>query len=238
MLSAEAARLAAIEVLCPTAALRGDEDFPTLAGARVLDSRLPGIDDLDREARFTPVLVLFSTDSTVQPRGAAADMADTDSRAVLEIVAELAVAATDEEGTFFADAMAADDWDARLVLAALCAQVRRLLSYDERGRLFRRFVRQVERVTEETFAIPQLGARWHRVTMRFELSVPDDEFTDDGGLPEPLKTLAGLLPEGSPAAERLATLAAHFATVVRTPLEDVRFDETAGAAGLVAEMET
>jgi hypothetical protein len=237
MLSAEAVRLAALEVLCPTAALAGDEDFPTLAGAKVFDSRLPGIDDLDRDAKFTPVLALFSTDSTVQPRGPAADMGDTDPRAVLEIVAELAVAARDEDGTFFADAMAADDWDARLVLAALVAQVRRLLAYDERGRLFRRFVRQVERVTEETFAIPQLGARWHRVTMRFELSVPDDEFDDAAGLPEPLRTLAGLLPAGSPAAERLATLAAHFATVARAPLEEVHFTEASGAAGLVAETE-
>jgi hypothetical protein len=223
MLSAEAARLAALEVLCPKAALDADDGYPTLARARVFDCRSVGLDDLDKTEMFTPVLSLYTPDSASAARGAIADATDTDARASLDIVAELAVAARDEDGTLFADAMAGDDWEARLVLAALCAQVRKLLTDDPRGYLFRRFVRQVERVTEETFAIPQLGARWQRITMRFDLSLPDDEFTDAAGLPEPLKALAALLPDGSAAAAKLAVLAGHFTGTTRTPFEGVDF---------------
>jgi hypothetical protein len=237
MLSAEAARLAALEVLCPTAALAGDGAFPTLAGVRIFDSRLVGIDDLDRDAKFTPVLALFTTDASTAPRGEIGAFDDGAAEGVLEIVAELAVAANDEAGAPFADAMPADDWDARLVLAALCAQVRRLLMYDERGRLFRRFVRRVVRWEEEAFAIPQLGARWHRITLRLTLSLPDDEFSDSAGLPEPLATLAGLLPAGSPAAAKLAVLAGHFNEVARTPLACIDFADPALGAGLTVETE-
>lgn len=237
MLSAEAARLAALEVLCPMAAIGGSTPYPTLAADKIFDSRLVGIDDLDREAKFTPCLALFIAEANSTLRGDIAAFDDGDAQCTLEIIAELAVASTDEEGAPFADAMPADDWDARLVLAALCGQVRRLLLHDERGYLFRRFVRRVVRWEEETFAIPQLGARWHRVTMRLTLSVPDDEFVDAAGMPEPLKTLAGLLPAGSPAAAKLAVLAAHFGAVVRTPLDGVDFADPDIGTGLAADME-
>ncbi len=231
MLSAEAARLAALEVLCPTAALATDAGYPTLAGSRVFDSRLVGIDDLDPEAKFTPCLALFTTEASAAPRGEVAAQDDSAAQCTLEIVAELAVASSDEDGQPFADAMPADDWDARLVLAALCGQVRRLLQHDERGYLFRRFVLQVSRWDEETFAIPQLGARWHRVTMRLTLRLPDDDFTGAAGLPEPLGTLAALLPQGSPARTRLDVLAVHFAATAPTALAGIAiFDDPAADA--------
>jgi len=231
MLTAEAARLAALEVLCPTAAIAVDAGYPTLAGHRVFDSRLVGIDDLDADAKFTPVLALFTSETSATARGEIAGYDDTASQCVLEIVAELAVAGKDEDGQPFADAMPADDWDARLVLAALCGQVRCLLEFDERGYLFRRFIRHVMRWEEETFSIPQLGARWHRVTMRATLSLPDDEFTEAPGLPGSLGVLAGLLPAGSPAAKKLQVLAAHFAAVDRTPLKSVVFNDGQGDGG-------
>lgn len=237
MLAAEAARLAALEVLCPKSALDADANYPTLAGARIFDSRLVGIDDLDPTAKFTPCLALFTAEAATAPRGEVAAFDDGDAQCVLEIVAELAVASTDDAGQAFADAMPADDWDARLVLAALCGQVRRLLTHDERGHLFRRFVRRVARWEEETFSIPQLGARWHRVTMRATLSLPDDQFVAEAGLPEPLKTMAALLPAGSPAAVKLAALAAHFDAVARTPLAGVDFADPAFGIGFIAEPE-
>lgn len=221
MLTAEAARLAALEVLCPKAALDADAGYPTLAGSRVFDSRQVGIDDLDPDAKFTPCLALYTAEASAALRGDAAVADDREARSVLEIVAELAVASTDEDGQPFADAMPGDDWDARLVLAALCAQVRRLLQHDERGYLFRRFVRQIETIAEETFAIPQLGARWQRITMRFTLSLPDDAYTDAAGLPEPIGALAAALPAGSVARSRLDALAGHFAAIQRTPLAAV-----------------
>lgn len=52
MLSAAAMRLAAIEVLCPTASITADAGFPTLAGRTVLDSRAVAIDDIDRTLRY------------------------------------------------------------------------------------------------------------------------------------------------------------------------------------------
>jgi hypothetical protein len=238
MLSAEAARLAALEVLCPKAALDADSGYPTLAGPRVFDSRLVGIDDLEPDAKFTPCLALFTTDASAAPRGEAAAVDDAETLGTIEIVAELAIAGTDDDGTPFADAMPADDWDARLVLAALCAQVRRLLTYDERGYLFRRFVLRIARWEEETFAIPNLGARWHRVTMRLTMALPDDEFGDAAGLPEPLKALADLLPEGAPAAIRLAALAQHFAAVDRTALAGVDYaDPDHAGVGMTADLE-
>lgn len=231
MLSAEAVRLAAIEVLCPTAALAGDAAFPTLAGWRVFDSRSIAIQDIDADAQFTPCLALFTADSATAARGAASDLDDTDPRTTLEVVAELAIASTDEDGQPFADAMAGDDWDARLVLAALCAQVRRALSSTDAGYLFRRLVRQIDRITEETFAIPQIGARWHRVTMRFDLSIDDDDFGDASGLPEPMRSFAAMLPEGSPARVKIDALADHFAAVVRTPLAGIDFTEAEDLGG-------
>ncbi|QKV20245.1 hypothetical protein [Oricola thermophila] len=236
MLSAECARLAALEVLCPTAALEGNEDFPTLAGDRILDTRLAVIDDLDPEQKFTPVVSLFTADASAQLRGDIAASDDVDLVSTLEVVAELAVAATDENGDAFADAMPADDWDARLVLAALCAQVRRALQFTERGYLFRRFVRHVRQVSEETFSVPQIGARWHRVTMRFELSLPDDTFDEASGLPEPIATLSAILPATSPARAKLEALAGHFSAFGRTPLAGVDFSD-GGQTGFTVETE-
>lgn len=237
MFAAEAVRLAALEVLCPTSALASDDGYPTLAQHHVFDSRLVGIDDLDADAKFTPCLALFTVASSVAPRAEAATFDDSVAECTLEIVAELAVASTDDEGEAFADAMPADDWDARLVLAALCAQVRRLLQYDERGYLFRRFARRITRWEQETFAIPQLGARWHRITIRLTVEVADDVFVDGAGMPKPLADLMTQLPSGSPAALRLAALSAHFAAVERNELAEVRADGIMDDVGLVATTE-
>lgn len=234
MLTAEAARLAALEVLCPTAALDADANYPTLARHRVFDSRQVGIDDLDADEKFTPCLALYTAEASTLPRGDAASWDDTEARSVLEIVAELAVASTDEDGQPFADAMPGDDWDARLVLAALCAQVRRLLQHDPAGFLFRNFVRRIETIAEETFAIPQLGARWHRVTMRFTLSLPDDVYSDVSGLPAPISALAAILPAASPARARLATLANHFGAIARTPLAGIDVNTPESGQGATA----
>jgi hypothetical protein len=198
MLTAEAARIAALEVLCPTAALAGDASYPTIAGYRVFDSRAAAVADLDRNAKFTPVLALYTPDARSALRGPGSAQNDTDAVAGLEIVAELAVSVS-ENGEDFADALAGDDWEARLVLAALCAQVRWALVYSENGVLFRRIVRQVRSVSEDTFAIPQIGARWHRVTMRFDLELPDDEFSDQPGLPPAVARLVSALPDAAPA---------------------------------------
>lgn len=227
MLAAEAMRLAAIEVCCPTAAILSGAGYPTLAGLAVADSRAVAVQDLDPKRPYTPVLAFYTRSSDSVSRGPAASQWDRAATAVLEVVAELAVIARDTQGDY-ADALAADDPDARLVLSALVAQVRWLLEYSEAGYLFRRFVVSIDRVEEETFGVSDLGLRWQRVTIRFHCSLQDDQFGDASGLPEPTASLLRNLPEQSYAKAKLQTLAAHFAGQTRTPLEMVTLGEPGG----------
>lgn len=224
ILSAEAARLAAIEVLRPTTAVGS---FPTLAGARVFDSRAAALNDLDDEPGgrpdYTPVLALYTHSADGGSRGDAADIGDNGCTTVLEIVGELAVIASDDDGAYL-DAMAGDDPEARLVLAALMAQVRNALLYSEAGILFRRMAIKCQRIDAETHAVPELGLRFQRMFMRMTLQVPDDEFTDDGGLSGPIKRLYDALPAQSYAKAKLTELAGHLAGQTRTPLAGIDFE--------------
>ncbi|WP_283196602.1 hypothetical protein [Rhizobium sp. BT04] len=219
MLSAEALRLAAIEILCPTAAAIAGEGFPTLAGRAVFDSRAAPLEDLDRKAPYTPVLSLYTPESGFALRAEAASADDTVADAVLDVVAELAVVNQDDDGEF-ADAMAATDPEARLVLAALCAQVRYLLDRSQSGGLWRGLVSHIIKVELQTFAVPHLGLRWQRVTMRFHCGIRDDDFDmEDGGLPQPIRRLYEALPAQSYAKEKLGALAAYFVAEELPPFE-------------------
>ncbi|HXV31862.1 MAG TPA: hypothetical protein VD840_16170 [Sinorhizobium sp.] len=233
MLAAEAVRLAAIEILCPTAAVEAETGFPTLAGYRVYDSREVALQDLDREKAYTPVLALHTVESGVALRGEASPAGDVAADAVMDVIAELAVVAGDEDGQF-ADAapMAETDPSARLVLAALCAQVRMLLERSVSGGEWRRLVKRISRVDMQTFAVPEIGARWQRVTMRFHLAIRDDDFDmEGGGLPEPVRSLYEALPAGSYARGKLAELAAAFNGETLPPLEAVKITTSAIDSG-------
>ena len=216
MLSAEAVRLAAIEVLRPTTAVEAGSGFPTLAGLMVLDTRDIALEELDPEAAYTPVLALYTMASDAALRGEMAAAGDTAATAVLEIVAELAV----DVGNGPVDAMVASDPEARLVLAALCAQARYLLEFSQSGLLWRRIVKRVIRLEEETFAAPQLGVRWQRTTMRYHVEIADDDFDmAGGGLPQPIRRLYEALPDQSYAKAKLAALANHFTAEVLPHLD-------------------
>ncbi|MDK4712995.1 hypothetical protein [Rhizobium sp. CNPSo 4039] len=211
MLSVDAVRLAGVEVLCPTSAVLAHDSFPTLAGIHVFDSRAVALQDIDPERAFTPVLSLRSGRSSATLRGPHAAPWDSDADTILEVIAELAVVAGDDGGNF-ADAMAGDDPDARLVLGALCAQVRSLFERSQRGGLWRRLVKQITEVEYIPYEIPDLGMRWQRMTMRYHLDICDDQFDMGvGGLPEPIKSLFDALPDESYAKAKLSALAAHFA---------------------------
>ncbi|MGG7581026.1 hypothetical protein [Rhizobium sp. Nf11,1] len=216
MLSAEAMRLAAIEILRPTAAVEAGSGFPTLAGLMVLDTRDIAIEELNQTATYTPVLALYTMGSDAVLRGEMAAAGDTVATAVLEIVAELAI----DAGSGPADALVANDPEARLVLAALCAQTRYLLEYSQAGLLWRKIVKRVIRFEEETFAAPQLGVRWQRTTMRYHVELTDDDFDmTGGGLPQPIRRLYEALPDQSYAKAKLAALASHFPAEVLPPFE-------------------
>lgn len=221
MLSADAMRLAAIEVLTPYAALVAATGFPTLAGKNVFDSRAAAIGELDGEKAYTPVLALYTGSAKATLRGDAAEIGDSENEAVLEIVAELAVAAKDENGEF-SDAMASEDPEARMVLSALTSQVIFHLCHSEAGYLFRRFILNVRRIEVEPHALPQLGLRWQRNTIRITCGLLGETYDiAAGGLPEPVRSLAAQLPVGSYAKAKLDDLAAHFPADPRPALEMV-----------------
>lgn len=223
MLAAEALRLAAIEVLCPTEAAIAGSGFPTLAKARVFDSRAAAIEDLDRDAPsgYTPVLSLYTPESGAALRSSMSSADDAVADAMLDIVAELAVADRDEDGEF-ADAVsvAETDPEARLVLAALCSQVRYLLEQSPSGAIWRHLVNHVIKLELMTFAVPNLGLRFHRVTMRFHCEIRDDDFSSPG-LPEPIATIYNALPDESYAKAKLEALADHFVSQAPEPLEGI-----------------
>lgn len=225
-LAAEVVRLAAIECLSPTAAHLDGSGFPTLAGGRVYDSRQVPLGDVDRDRPYTPTLAIYTRQSGSARRGDGQGSVDRFATCTLEIIAELTIAASGEGQSEYADALADDDPQARIVLAALCTQVRRLLTVSAGGMMFRRNVAAIERITEEPFAVPQLGLRWQRTTMLFECLIADDEFDiESGGLPEPASSFRATLHDNSYAAGVLDTMAAHFAGEALPPrVESIAFE--------------
>lgn len=227
MLSAEAVRLIAIEILSPTAANITGTGFPTLAGKRVFDSRAPLLEDIDSDRDYTPVISVYTRRSATAPRGPASDFTDFDATTVLEVVAELATVVRDPEARpgqdpDYVDAMADGDAAARLVLAALAGQIRFLLTRSEHGAPWRRLVRQVNNFSIETFAIPEFGLRYQRQSLVFDLSIRDDDFQmEAGGLPEPLRSVAASLPDGSYAKAKLAELAGYFLAETSDALDTI-----------------
>lgn len=233
MLTAEAVRLAAMEVLCPTAAIAAQSGYPTLAGALVFDSRAAHVDELaqaasDGGSSWQPVLALYTRQSDEALRGEAAGFDDVDATTVLEIVAELSAVIDGAEGGPFVDAVDASDAQARLTLMTLVGQVKRLLLFAESGWLFRKTILSVERVEEETHAIPEFGLRFQRVFLRLHCRCRHDEFPADGGLPQPLADLRASLPAGSYARSMLDALGAAFPAEPPTPLGSVHLDAPGG----------
>ncbi len=220
MLSPEALRLVSIEVLRPTASL-DTGNFPTVAGRLVLDSREIAIQDIATDRPYTPVLSLHSSTATLKPRGEPAGFDDVEHEAVLDIIAELAVVAGDGSGSYV-DALAGTDPKARLVLAALCSKVRFLLERSSSGEPWRKLVKRVVSVEEIPFAIPDLGLRYQRMTLRYTVELAADVFSiDEGGLPEPIRSVFQGLPAESYAKEKLAELAGYFTAETLEQLDEI-----------------
>jgi hypothetical protein len=219
MLSAEAMRLAAIEVLCPTESKSSDLGWPTLARHRVYDSAEILPEDLNQQAKYTPCLSLYTDEIRMERRGDTSPSSDSFPVAVLVVIAELAVAAEGDGGEPTIMPLVENDAQARLVLGALCAQVRQSLNLSEAGGLFRWIVSSVEDLRIEPYSLPQFDIRWMRSTMRFTCKIREDTFREEGGMPEPMRSLFSRLPEASYAKAKLAELDAIFAAPNRKPLE-------------------
>jgi hypothetical protein len=221
MLSPEALRLVTVEVLRPHAAVVAKSGFPTVAMGNVFDSREIPVQAIDPDRDYTPVIAIHSGDASSTPRSEASDFTDVDHRAVLDIVVELAIRSEDEGGAF-ADAMAGSDPQARLVLSALCSKIRFLLERSAKGASWRKLVKRVVSCESMPFAVPDLGLRFQRVTLRYTVELSADVYDlDNGGLPEPLRSVAAALPEGSYAKAKLAELAGYFLAETPDALEAI-----------------
>jgi hypothetical protein len=125
--------------------------------------------------------------------------------------------------------MVTTDQDARVVLDALVAQIRRTLEYAPAGALFRKMrIGSPVKITCEPHVVPELDLRFCRTFVTMEFSVPDDVYADAAGLPEPAATLLASLPAGSYSKARLTALAAAFDQIDRDALTEIRLDPARG----------
>jgi len=237
MLFSTALRMAAIECLCPTAAIAAGTGFPTLAGSAVLDSQRPEMGDLDRSRKYTPVISIYSGEATSMLRGDLAASNDRAATATLEFVAELAEAVQADGGEVYAEAIVTSDQDARIVLDALVAQIRRTLEYSPAGVLFRMMrIGSPVKITSEPHIVPELDLRFCRTFVTMEFNMPDDVYSDTAGLPAPAATLLASLPDGSYSKARLSALSAAFDAISRDNLTEITLDPGAGpTAGTTLE---
>lgn len=236
MLAAAALRLAVIEALCPTAAIASGTGFPTLAQHRVFDSRQILVDELDTAQAFTPAISVYAEDTRMVRRGDIATSVRGNAYCDLAIVVEMAELARDAEGqpirlesdNLATDAVINGDPLVRLTLEALTAQVRRRLLRDPSSWEVRKLLKAVSNITVEPFALPQYSLRWARNVMTMSCEIGDDKFTDEGGLPEPAKTVLAALPDGSYAKTKLTELGDLFLATERTPLAGFNLHPTTG----------
>ncbi|WP_323011116.1 hypothetical protein [Paracoccus sp. (in: a-proteobacteria)] len=231
MLAAAALRLAAIEALCPTAAVLSGTGFPTLAEHRVYDSVSISPDDLQSDAPYTPAISLYTEDTVVRRRGATATSAIGFASADLIIVAELAELARDEDGKVITNPDGSDATDAvingdarmRLALEALTSQVRAVLVRAPSSAGLRRVMKAASEIRVQPYALPGYGVRFMRNVITISAEIADDRYDDAAGFPEPMRSVAADLPAGSYARAELDRLAAAFRATTREQLESIGF---------------
>lgn len=224
MLAAAALRLTVIEALCPTAALLAPSDaplpFPTLACRNVFDSAFILPEALEEDRPWTPSLSVFSGISSVARRGDSSTSAIGNAETDLVIVAELAAQTENEAGFVITDSVLNGDPLAQITLEALTTQVRAVIV---RSPLMRRpgLLKAVPEIRVEPFGLPHAGVRYMRNIMICTCQIADDKYTDEAGLPEPMRTVAAGLPDGSYAKSRLAEIGAAFRATTREQLDAI-----------------
>jgi hypothetical protein len=146
-----------------------------------------------------------------------------DNTAVLDIVAELAVVSSDADGQFV-DCVAGTDPIAKLVLGALCSKIRFLLegSHGEMSAYWRRLVKRIISIEAMPFAVPDIGLRFQRTTLRYTVELSADVYDLSGGLPQPLRGVYEALPVDSYAKAKLAELAGYFQAETLDELETIQ----------------
>lgn len=202
-----ALRLAAVEALCP-AAYEATGPYPTLAGSLVYDSRQVPIDQLAPD-KPRPVLLVYTEEDKGTPWGSGRHRPD---EVLVTLVVEALIAA---RGTVLIDLpdgstdtvgvadVGPTDPEHEALLDVLEAQVRYILDARQpapSAALYRRIAMEVRSVESVPLRDAEKTTRLAFRTISFSVQVKTTEWPAPGqpaGLPEPLRTVAEALPEGS-----------------------------------------
>ncbi len=207
MLASLALRLAAIEALRPTAALRADGPWPTLAKRHVFDSRIDPIEDLSvGEAR--PIIVIYTDDDDShevgQRRGGPPYLLCVNLTFECSIVVKVQHDADPQSFT-----VGEPETDAELAAALdlLGAQIYFTLNYHPTGEIFRRACGSriiglgsvVHRTSEEGRRLAHRTVTWKVLVNGDDAycAAPLSALQGFDLLPEPLRRVACMLPDGS-----------------------------------------
>lgn len=210
MLSRLALRIAVCEALAPT----GASVFPTIAGPRVYDTRVDSLDSLDAlDAR--PMVIVYAEEHISEPYGRARQPADAQTVTLTleliiatrgEVAIEMDGGATEIVGTIDAPPT---DAQREALLDLLEAEVRRALDRREM-RQGRAMLDAVLWEVREAASLPlrdvDRTTRLAQRSLQVKVKIPNDSWPEPGAargvgldaLPEPLRTVAHLLPAGSP----------------------------------------
>lgn len=258
MLSRLALRIAVCEALAP----HGATTFPTIAGKRVYDSRIDPAASLD-EIEAVPMAIVYTEEQDSKPYSGSRPADEQTVALTIELLmatrAEIQIVA-DDGSTETIGGVAAPPTDAQreALLDVLEAEVRRALDTRE----MRAGANLISRAAWEILAVQSVPLRDADRTTRLAqrslqmvAKVPNDAWPDPGqargtgldALPDPLRSIAKLLPAGSPHLAICELVSARVAApAALTPMEgvtlyanvdrDVMPTATAGEHDIAAEI--
>ncbi len=200
-----ALRLATVEALRPTASLQPNASWPTLAGKYVFDSRIDPMQDLhEHEAR--PLIVVYTDEDdavSAQARGGPPFKITADLCFETSVVVRMAAAG--ESGGFIVG-QPETDGELEASLDMLGAQIAFTLLYAPCGEIFRKVCgRRIIAPKSTVHRTSEEGVRLARRDMLWKVEINSDAFDPAPAqfargldvLPEPLRSVARMLPEGS-----------------------------------------
>ena len=239
-LSRTALRLAAIEALCPKAALDGTIPFPTMAGRHVYDSGI-GPEPTTEADKRSPRIAAYTDDGKRDLIDGAISL-DTPSSGVtmVTLAFELFIPGVviDADGNRLPGLVAETDALAEGMLDLLGAQI---VSALDRARMtgpLHHVVKVIEKIETRGWRDADSDLRLSSHRLEFEIAVANQKDFPVGQtglarLPFPLGAVAAALPEGSYGHDICTALAAAIVDPQALPaLQELRF--TATVDGLVA----
>ena len=231
-LARAALRLATIEALCPTAVLRADGPWPTLARKHVFDSRIDPLEDLTI-GEGCPIICVYTEHDdgkAGQRRGGPPFLLTIDLVFEFSVIVKIARESDPSEVDL---AYPETDPELEVSLDLIEAQIKFVLFYAPAGQIWREVSRsRVHNPRSVVHRSSEEGAKLARRTMTWKVEVEDDEFdpappaalTGLAILPRPLRQVAEMLPRGSYGRKVIAGLVAEPTAPVMpiaTPLETV-----------------